>query len=340
MSSLKMLREALQATHAYAQQIPDEHFHETQGDFIHHEFDIEEYEPNSGEDTTEYDSDTVRSSEDGMEDRDELQDSMGDVLCDTDPDLPSTPGLSYDLDNDEELYCAYNELGFQYGASPLFETDELLQILLYKIRIDGNVSLAVHQHYCDIINCLKGSNVTPDRRTIERMLDMQTDVLQNRFDACQSGCCAFTGILMDQTRCSECQKPRVMGDGKRSSFDYIEFIHRLRLWYSEPLRALQLKEYRKKCQAASADGSMRDIWDGKLVKELNTMGMLMAERDLAFTFSTDGVQLFRKGKPHTIWPLMLTCINLPPEVRFLRENILFLGNLYSGRVIESGLTIL
>lgn len=46
---------------------------------------------------------------------------------------------------------------------------------------------------------------------------------------------------------------------------------------------------------------------------------------MAFTFSTDGVELFRKGKKHSVWPLMLVCLNLPPAIRFKQENVLCLG---------------
>ena len=45
---------------------------------------------------------------------------------------------------------------------------------------------------------------------------------------------------------------------------------------------------------------------------------------LAFYFSMDGVCLFRKGKQHTLHPLLLINYNLHPEQRFQKENIICL----------------
>lgn len=228
--------------------------------------------------------------------------------------------LVYNLDNEEELYGAFCH--FKYGACPLFSTDELLQIMLYKIKIDGNVSQGIHQQYCDIINSFTNSGYSPDRRTVEKMLDTETGITQNRFDACSTGCCAYTGDLSECTECPVCQKARVLEVGRKSTYDYIEFIHRIRLWYSEPDRAQDLQSYH---QQLGNVNTMSDVWDGKLVKKLRSEGLLVNDTDLAFSFATDGVELFRKGKPHSVWPLMLTCLNLPPESRFMEENVLFLG---------------
>jgi len=42
--------------------------------------------------------------------------------------------------------------------------------------------------------------------------------------------------------------------------------------------------------------------------------MLVNDMDLAHAFSSDGVQLFRQGKSHTVWPHVLTTFNLAPEI--------------------------
>ena len=50
----------------------------------------------------------------------------------------------------------------------------------------------------------------------------------------------------------------------------------------------------------------------------------MDPHSLVFYFSTDGVCLFRKGRQHTVHPLLLINYNLHPELRFQKE-IIFLG---------------
>jgi hypothetical protein len=41
--------------------------------------------------------------------------------------------------------------------------------------------------------------------------------------------------------------------------------------------------------------------------------------------STDGVELFRKGKKHQVWPIILQCYNLAPQLRFQEDNIICSG---------------
>jgi hypothetical protein len=47
--------------------------------------------------------------------------------------------------------------------------------------------------------------------------------------------------------------------------------------------------------------------------------------DVALAMSTDGVELFRKGKKHQVWPIVLQCYNLAQEQRFQEENIICSG---------------
>src|SRR5207248_2431163 len=54
------------------------------------------------------------------------------------------------------------------------------------------------------------------------------------------------------------------------------------------------------------------------------IGLFQDLRDIAFAFSTDGVQLFKIGK-FDIWPLLLVNLNLPPSKRVKRENLMLCG---------------
>lgn len=208
-------------------------------------------------------SDTENEGESAHSTEDEVNDSE-----DTDSPNSSAAGLPNTQDSHQP---------FQYGQQPQFSSDQLLQIMLYKVMIDGNVSHAVHEQYCDVISRFVPGNVKADRRTIEANLDRLTGVQHIRYDACSTGCCAYTGAKAERASCFHCKAPRVFGPGKRATFDYIEVIHRLKLWYSSYNRAHELKRYVKMLNDTRKSGWMRDVWDGKLVQKLRKEGMLVSQ---------------------------------------------------------------
>jgi hypothetical protein len=111
----------------------------------------------------------------------------------------------------------------------------------------------------------------------------------------------------------------------------VPLIHQLKLQYANPERAEDLVRYRQALQDEGANMSgtdaatLRDIWDAKLCQQLQRDGLLLKNTDVALAMSTDGVELFRKGKKHQVWPIVLQCYNLAPEQRFQEENIICSG---------------
>ena len=74
------------------------------------------------------------------------------------------------------------------------------------------------------------------------------------------------------------------------------------------------------------EAGLRDFWDGALFKELKEKGLFRDYRDLGFVFSTDGVQLFKIRK-FDIWPLLLINLNLPPNERVKKWNLILCGTI-------------
>lgn len=62
-----------------------------------------------------------------------------------------------------------------------------------------------------------------------------------------------------------------------------------------------------------------------MLSRLREKGLFSNVTDLALSFHTDGVKLFKTRSAFHIWPLVLIINNLPPEERFKRENLLLLG---------------
>jgi hypothetical protein len=69
---------------------------------------------------------------------------------------------------------------------------------------------------------------------------------------------------------------------------------------------------------------VRDYWDGELHKKHKADGFFEDDHDIALAFSTDGLQLFAKGQ-YGVWPLLLINLNLPPEIRVKKDNLMLCG---------------
>jgi len=68
-----------------------------------------------------------------------------------------------------------------------------------------------------------------------------------------------------------------------------------------------------------------DFWSGDLYTDMKSKGLFQTETDMAFIMSSDGVKVFKSRHTFCIWPMILVCLNLPPEERFKRRNILVVG---------------
>jgi hypothetical protein len=115
----------------------------------------------------------------------------------------------------------------------------------------------------------------------------------------------------------------------QATFDYIPITHRLRLQYANAERAKTMTFYPSRCQqergSNDVQGKMTDVWNGHLIKILQQKHILDRETDLCFTFSTDGVKVFKTRSAFHIWPLFLINNNLPIDERYKKENVLLLG---------------
>ena len=107
------------------------------------------------------------------------------------------------------------------------------------------------------------------------------------------------------------------------TFDLIPIAHRLRLQFANSTRAKALQEYPQSLQDNPWDG-VRDYWDGELHKELKSKGFFTDHRDIALAFSTDSLQLFNVGTD-SVWPLLLINLNLKPDERYKKHNLLLCG---------------
>jgi Transposase family tnp2 len=142
-------------------------------------------------------------------------------------------------------------------------------------------------------------------------------------DCCVKSCIAFTGRYSDLQACPHCNGPRLNPSGRpRKTYNIMLITPRLNPERSELLR------YRARLQGVDIEEELRDIFDGYRYKELRDNGLFHGKRDVALGMSTDGFQIFQQ-KTHDCWPIALTNLNLPPDVRVKNENI-FLYSIIPG----------
>ena len=73
---------------------------------------------------------------------------------------------------------------------------------------------------------------------------------------------------------------------------------------------------------------MRDVWDGSVLRNLSQPGQYFSTKSaLALSLNTDGVPLY-KSSSWSLWPVFLTILNLPANIRMKAENVLLAGLWY------------
>jgi|SRR5579859_4626316 len=75
------------------------------------------------------------------------------------------------------------------------------------------------------------------------------------------------------------------------------------------------------------NGTMRDFWDSIIyehIRETSCNGLFNNIKDIALSFSLDGVQLMKIGT-HSVWAIMIMNLNLLSHLRYKKVNLLCLG---------------
>lgn len=70
----------------------------------------------------------------------------------------------------------------------------------------------------------------------------------------------------------------------------------------------------------------KDFYDFELFKELEEDGIFTQDTDMAFVFTTDGIQTIKDSAKYTSWPLVLLNLNIPSSIRFIRDEVFVIGS--------------
>lgn len=145
------------------------------------------------------------------------------------------------------------------------------------------------------------------------------------FHACRNDCVLFRNEYEGMTECPKCNSPRY----KRKNipcrqFTYLPIGPRLERMFGTSNLSLILQSH----MSDIVSSTMFDIHDSTTWREaFSVEGTFKGDaRGVALSLCTDGVNPFSVQRvSYSMWPIMLTILNLPRHIRNKFENILLVG---------------
>jgi hypothetical protein len=220
-------------------------------------------------------------------------------------------------------------------------TEESTPFATHEVSIQDIVSLALHDMAVkykgqrDYVNAQRKLHTAvtgkklQDYRTVRKKVTNMTGLREIRYDCCSNGCMSYSMYDQSVSECLICHSARWKDPDIKmqpvAQHSYFPISSRLQLWWNNCQRAKQMIEYQKKAVSDRVHDIRSDFWSGDLFADMKSKGLFQTETDMAFIMSSDGVKVFKSRHTFCIWPIILVCLNLPPEERFKRRNILVVG---------------
>lgn len=158
---------------------------------------------------------------------------------------------------------------------------------------------------------------------VKKSLERITGLVPIFYDMCENSCICYTGIYESFQSCPLCESSRYDSTNKpKKVMPYLSIKKRLEIQYNNKVRAEELLYRHQYINNKDIDSEdLEDIFDGKIYKELLEINLFNDKRDIAFTVSCDGFQLF-KQKTDDCWAFLLINNNLDPLIRVKKENLI------------------
>lgn len=182
-------------------------------------------------------------------------------------------------------------------------TKEEVLIMLMHIFVRHNLSNSALEDLLRLINVIVGFSSVP--KTFYSFISYFGTPHFERHFVCK-GCGFYLGSSDEET-CNICRR-----NGKNFfiSFDLSACLKSvlLRNWK-------QIQTYK----STMLDGKISDILQGKVARKIDHAYSIL------ISINTDGVAVFNSNVKKSLWPILVVINNLPPSLRFLRENIIVAG---------------
>lgn len=273
------------------------------------------------QDPDDHDSDSSFHTEDESSD-DDGEGNLDTLQVDMDAFIESIDEfVKGDEPFDEEEKFDYTDPYFRLGL------DDLNTLVLNDIAKNTGSGIPQRQYrrLQDFLELTTENGRPKDDRAAAKLLTLITFFKGKKFDCCRDSCMSFARYPKLR-HCPYCKKARYLQGGRKPAAQYTVFQleHRLRLHYSNPVMARIYKNYRAHAERTLIDsGRITDYWSGKIHSTLQKeRGLFKNPTDIALSFSTDGAKAFKTRSSFHIWPGLFQVLNLPPEMRVKRCNLL------------------
>ena len=175
--------------------------------------------------------------------------------------------------------------------------------------------------YNDIIKLFANKNLSLYK--VKKILEEFTGLVPTFYDICENSCICYTDVYESYQNCPLCNSSRYDSNNKpKKVMPYLSIKDMLKIQYNNKVRAKELLyRYEYITNKELGDDDLDDIFDGDIYKELLERNLFKNNKDIAFTVSCDGYQIF-KQKTDDCWAFLIINNNLDPLIRVKKENLL------------------
>jgi hypothetical protein len=237
---------------------------------------------------------------------------------DDDEDIASQDNEDDDDDINEDEDYDNNEDLMQIEDHNIISKEVIEGLQLLYLKSLHNFTEAA---YNDIIKVFAKKNLSLYK--VKKSLERLTGLVPIFYDMCENSCICYTGNNKFLQSCPLCGLSRYDSTDKpKKVMPYLSIKKRLEIQYNDKVRAEELLYRHQYINNKDIDSEdLEDIFEGQMYKELLEINLFNDKRDIAFTVSCDGYQIF-KQKTDDCWAFLLISNNLDPSIRVKKENLL------------------
>lgn len=291
--------------------------------FDFNEEDIEYYSDYNNDDDNNNDSDNNNDDNDKTENNDDDKsnnDDRNDDRNDNENDNESGDESDDDeSDDNDENDDDENDDDMQIDDETNIPNKEIIEGL--KLLHLKSLYNFTESAYSDIMEIFTTSNLSLYK--IKKYLNDITGLIPVFYDMCENSCICYTGQYESYQNCPICDSARLdIRKKPKKIMPYLSIIDRLQIQFNNENRAKELLyRYEYIMNKEQDDNDLDDIFDGKIYKELVQENLFNDKRDIVFTTSCDGYQIF-KQKTDDCWLFLMINNNLEPSLRVKKENLM------------------
>src|SRR6266540_2695738 len=147
--------------------------------------------------------------------------------------------------------------------------------------------------YNDIIKLFANKNISLYK--IKKILEEFTGLVSTFYDIYKNSCICYTNVYESYQNCPLCNLLRYDSNNKsKKVMPYLSIKEMLKIQYNNKVRVKELLyRYEYITNKELDDNDLDNIFDGDIYKELLERNLFKNNRDIAFTISCDGYQIFK-----------------------------------------------